>query len=168
MTAAPDAVAPEVRGDAPNAVHMQDLAHAPKKRRSGSANRQRQAAVFVRLLPEQLARLTADANVAHMSVPAYLLAGRLAEETAPRRRRNRATVDDAALMRALVAFNRANNNLSQLVRIGNTLVLFAENHGGHRLPEGVRELSRAVDTLCEQFAAPVAAILEAVKHDREG
>ena len=40
-----------------------------------------------------------------------------------------ATVETQALMAALVALNRANNNQNQLARTGNTLVLFAEEHG---------------------------------------
>jgi len=123
----------------------------------------------VRLLPEQLAQLTDAADAARMSVPAYLLAGRVTDDTAPRRRRQRrAAVDEAAVMRALVAFNRANNNLNQLSRAGNRLTLLTEQHADDRLLEDVRELCRAVDLLRDQFAAPLAAILEAVRHDREG
>jgi hypothetical protein len=116
MTDAPEFAREETRAGQADAVHMHDeLAQPAKRRSSGSANRQRQAAVCVRLLPEQLAQLADAADAARMSVPAYLLAGRLGEgHPAPRRRQRRASADAAALMRALVAFHRANNNLNQL------------------------------------------------------
>jgi hypothetical protein len=170
MTDAPEFAREETRAGQADAVHMHDeLAQPAKRRSSGSANRQRQAAVCVRLLPEQLAQLADAADAARMSVPAYLLAGRLGEgHPAPRRRQRRASADAAALMRALVAFHRANNNLNQLARTGNTLALLTEQHGGDRLLDEVRELRRAVDLLRDEFAAPLAAILEAVHDDREG
>jgi hypothetical protein len=68
-------------------------------------------------------------------------------------------------MRALVAFNRANNNLNQLAHVGNRLALLTEQHGGipdEGIREGVRMLSRAVDRLREEFSEPVAAIVEAL------
>jgi hypothetical protein len=48
------------------------------------------------------------------------------------------------------------------------LALLTEQHGGDRLLDEVRELRRAVDLLRDEFAAPLAAILEAVHDDREG
>jgi hypothetical protein len=89
------------------------------------------------------------------------------DDAGPRARR-RAPVDEAALMRALVAFNRAHNNLNQIARTLNTLTLFAEEHGARRLVDMLDELRRPVALLPEQFAGPVAAILEAVGHVREG
>lgn len=84
------------------------------------------------------------------------------------RARRRAAVDEAALMRALVAFNRAHNNLNQIARALNTLAIFAEEHGAARVEELLDELRRPADLLEEQFAPPVAAILQAVGHVREG
>jgi hypothetical protein len=153
----------------PDVICLPDEGGQPaKKRRSGSAKRQRQAAVLVRMLPAQLERIHADATAAKMTVPEYLLTGRLTDdEGVPRRhRRIRAPVDEAALMRALVAFNRANNNLNQLAHAGNRLALLSERHGGSR--EDVSALSCAVERLREEFSAPVAAILEALGRVREG
>ena len=73
-----------------------------------------------------------------------------------------ATVETQALMAALVALNRANNNQNQLARTGNTLVLLAEEHGSERLAEAVSDLARAVESLRDDFAAPLAAILTAL------
>jgi hypothetical protein len=170
MTAAPEFTREETRaGQGAEAVDVRGGFTQPAKRRSGSGNRKRQAAVCVRLLPEQLAQLANAADAARMSVPAYLLAGRLEEdEPAPRRWQRRASADAAALMRALVAFHRANNNLNQLARAGNMLALLTEQHAGDRLLDDVRELRREIDLLREEFVAPLAAVLEAVRHDREG
>jgi hypothetical protein len=58
--------------------------------------------------------------------------------------------------------------LNQQARTGNTLALFAEEHGSERLAEMARELVLAAENLREDFAAPVAAILAALGHDTEG
>ena len=60
------------------------------------------------------------------------------------------------------------NIYNQAVRALNTLAFVAEERRhGDVLPE-VRELRRVIEQLHEQFAAPVAAILDAMRHDREG
>ena len=152
-----------VGAELPDVIYLPDETGQPvKKGRSGSAKRKRQAAVLVRMLPAQLERIIADAAAAKMTVPEYLLTGRLTDDVStPRRhRRIRAPADEAALMRALVAFNRANNNLNQLAHAGNRLALLSEQHRGIR--EDVSVLSGAVDRLREEFSEPVAAILEAL------
>ena len=167
MTDVPDAVAAEARATPPAVIHLPDQSQrTAKKYRSGSNKRRRQAGVYVRLLPEHLAQLTAAASAVRMSVPAYLISGRLNDDAVPRRHRRRASVDEAALMRALVAFNRASNNLNQIGRAGNRLATLTHDTG--TLVDDVRELCGALDLLRDQFAAPIAAILEALQHDREG
>ena len=71
-------------------------------------------------------------------------------------------------MTALIPFNRANNNLNQLARTGNTLVLFAEEHGSERLAAAALDLAQAGVNLRDEFAAPIAAILAALGHVPEG
>ena len=84
---------------------------------------------------------------------------------APRRR---APVDVTALAHGLVAFNRQHSNYNQAVRALNRLALAAENDGWRDVPRELRELRRVIEQIQEQFAAPVAAILAAMRHDREG
>jgi hypothetical protein len=100
----------------------------------------------------------------------YLASGRLGEEASPRPRiyRRRVTADVAALLQALVDFNRADTLLNQAVRALNTLALFAEDHGSARLLTEVRELRRTLDQLRDKFDVPVAAIQAALGDDREG
>jgi hypothetical protein len=170
MTAAPEGAAVETRGAPPDVICLPDQSQRlTKKSRSGSANRQRQAGVFVRMLPEELVRLTADAAAAEMTVQLYLLTGRLREDAAvPRRRRRvRAPLDETALMRALAAFNRANNNLNQIAHAGNRMALLSEQHADYRAVDDLRGLSSAVERLLGEFAAPIAAILEALGRVRE-
>ena len=111
-----------------------------------------------------------EAAAVEMSVAGYLATGRLGEEAAarPRIKRRRVTADVAALLQALVDFNRADTLLNQAVRALNTLTIFAEEHGAARLLDEVQELGRTVDLLRGQFDAPVAAIHAALGDDREG
>jgi hypothetical protein len=50
--------------------------------------------------------------------------------------KRRGWIDETALMRGLVAFNRAHNNLNQIARTLNTFALFAEEHGGAQYERG--------------------------------
>jgi hypothetical protein len=164
--------APPAR-EAPAVIHLPPPAAIvpAKARRHGSGRRQRVDGVFVRLLPAQKARLAEEADAARMSIPGYLLAGRLGEDETPppRRRPPRAVgIDTEALMTALIPFNRANNNLNQLARTGNTMMLFAEEHGSDRLAAAARDLVRAVENLRDDFAPAIAAILAALGHVPEG
>jgi hypothetical protein len=157
--------------EAPDVIHLPppaDLPPAPA--RHGSEKRQRSDGVFVRLLPPQKARLKSEAADAGMTVPAYLLAGRLGPDTTPPRRRPRRipTLEMEALMSALVACNRRDNNLNQLARTGNTLTLFAEEYGCDRLADLTGDLVQAVKDLRADFAPVLAAILAAIGHDPEG
>ncbi len=86
----------------------------------------------------------------------------------PRLHRRRTSADVAALLQALVDFNRANSLLNQTTRTANTLALFAEEHEAGRLTEEVRALRQAVEALRGQFALPIAAIHAALGDDREG
>ena len=72
-------------------------------------------------------------------------------------------VDATALAQGLVAFNRQHSNYNQAVRALNTLTLFAEERGSERVAQEVQELRRVIEQLQEQFGAPVAAILEAMR-----
>lgn len=71
-------------------------------------------------------------------------------------------------MQALAALNRVHNNLNQIARSLNTLTLFAEEHGAGRLRDLLEDLRQPLELLQDEFAVPVAAILEAVRHDRQG
>ena len=71
-------------------------------------------------------------------------------------------------MRALAAFHRANNNLNQTARTGNTMMLFAEEHGAARLAEIGRDLVEAVEGVRADLAPALAAILAAVSDVPEG
>jgi hypothetical protein len=159
----------ETRGAAPDVIYLPDLRQRTKKITSGSDNRQRKAGVFVRLLPEESARLAAEAASAGFSVPAYLVAGRLGDDaTPPRMRRRSATVDVAALSSAFVCFKRGTTLLNQATHAANGMALFAEVRGCDRLIEEVGELRRGIDAIKESFAAPLAAIIAALSDDSEG
>jgi len=163
------AAEPAPAREAPEVIHLPPPADpAPATvARHGSEKRQRSDGAFVRLLPAQKARLTSAAADAGMTIPAYLLAGRLGPDTTPPRRRPRRipTLETEALMKGVVAFNRANNNLNQLARTGNTLALFAEEHGSARRADHAADLTRAVEDLRADFAPALAAILAALDYD---
>ena len=112
------------------------------------------------------AELERRARDAGLSVNAYSRLRTLGDP-GPRARR-RAPVDATALMSALMAFNRAHNNLNQIARALNTLALFAEEHGAGRVLEELEDLRRAVEPIERSVAPPVAAILEALRYDRQG
>ena len=73
-----------------------------------------------------------------------------------------------ALTQAVVAFNRAGNNQNQVARALNELLLVAREQGNARLAGEVEGLAAAIRGLPLMFAEPVAAILAALSHDREG
>jgi hypothetical protein len=170
MTEALNHPGPASASQTPAVIHLPDLRQRTKKVTSGSETRRRTTAVRVRLHPADAERLKTEAAAADMSVAGYLASGRLGEEAAPRPRmhRRRVTADVAALLQALVDFNRANTLLNQAVRALNTLALFAEEHGSARVLTEVRELRRTVDELRDKFDVPVAAIQAALGDDREG
>ena len=154
----------------PDVIQLPDgRPHRAKKVTSGSEKRQRTKAVRVRLHPADAERLKLEAANAGQSLAGYLAAGRLGPEAARRpRRRGRGPVDVAALTAALVAFNRAGNNQNQIARGLNELLIIAREQSDARLESLLLELADALRGLPMLFAAPVAAILAALDHDREG
>jgi hypothetical protein len=159
---------PAPASEAPEVIHLPPPADIPREvTRHGSEKRQRSDGVFVRLLPPQKARLKSEAADAGMTIPAYLLEGRLGPDTTPPRRRPRRipTLETEALMKALVAFNRANNNLNQTTHTGNTMMLFADEYGSERLADHAADLARAVENLRADMAPALAAILAALDYD---
>jgi len=143
------------------AAAVLELPAAPEKKAArGSENRQRTAAIRVRVHPVDAERLKVDAAAAGMSVAGYLASGRLGREAAPRPRirRRRLQADVAALLQACVEFSRADSLLNQLTRACNTLALFAEEHGAARVLDEVQELRRQAELLQAKFDAPIAAI----------
>jgi hypothetical protein len=187
MTAPPPELAnPRESGEAaaskaPAVIHLgpppdpgsspgQVLAPPPKKARSGSEKRQRSAGILVKLTPVDHQRVKTEAAAAGMSAAGYLASGRLDGEMArrPRTRRRQVQIDEVALLRGLAAFNRASNNLNQVARTGNTLTLFAEEHGAAHLAVIGRDLVQAVEGLRADLAPALAAILAAVTGVREG
>jgi hypothetical protein len=171
MTAPPpDLAEPAPARDAPAVIHFGPPPDRPrpKKARSGSDKRQRSAGILVKLTPADHQRVKTEAAAAGMSAAGYLASGRLGEEQAYRPRRRRHPVNEPALMRALAAFHRANNNLNQTARTGNTMMLFAEEHGAARLAEIGRDLVEAVEGVRADLAPTLAAILGAVSGDPQG
>jgi hypothetical protein len=81
------------------------------------------------------------------------------------RRHAHADVDNVALMHALVAFNREHNNYNQAVRALNTLVLVVEERSNGQLAHEIARLQDQITLLQQQFAAPLAAILGAIRRD---
>jgi Mobilization protein NikA len=165
------AAEPAPAREAPAVIHLPpppDIA-APPKARHGSGKRRRTHLEQFRTDDDEHAELERRARDAGLSVSAYNRQCTIGEDTAPPRRRPRriATAEAEALMTALVAFNRANNNLNQLARSANTLALFAEEHR-HRLADLTGDLVQAVEDLREDFAPSLAAIRAAIGHDPEG
>jgi hypothetical protein len=150
-------------GDAPAVIHLPHVPPAAAPAEKKRPKRRRRHVERFRTDDDEHAELERRARDAGLSVNAYSRLRTLGSP-GPRARR-RAPVDEAALLAALVAFNRGNNNLNQLARTGNTLVLFAEEHGAAKLLEAASDMLRGIDLLHDQFAAPVAAILAALRHD---
>jgi DNA-binding transcriptional MerR regulator len=151
-------------GLASTVIHLPDLSPRPAARKK--PKRQRAHVERFRTNDEEHAELDRRARDAGLSVNAYSRLRTLGDP-GPRARR-RAPVDATALAQGLVAFNRQHSNYNQAVRALNTLVLFAEEHGSERVAREVQELRRVIEQLQEQFDAPVAAILEAMRYDRQG
>jgi hypothetical protein len=144
----------------PETIHWLEPA-APKK-----PNRRRRHVERFRTDDEEHAELERRARDAGLTVHAYCRMRTLGDP-GPRARR-RAPVDATALTQGLVAFNRQHSNYNQAIRALNTLALVADNDGTGNVLRAVRELQAVIERLQEQFAAPVAAILDAMRHDREG
>jgi hypothetical protein len=159
---------PAPASEAPEVIHLPPPADIPREvTRHGSEKRQRSDGVFVRLLPPQKARLKSEAADAGMTIPAYLLEGRLGPDTTPPRRRPRRipTLETEALMNALVSFNRALALLNQQTRVANTLALFADEYGSERLADHAADFAHAVENLQAETTPALAAILAALDYD---
>lgn len=149
------------------AVSVQVPAHGPvKKVRSGSATRQRRHLEQFRTDDKEHAALHEKARACGLSFGAYIRTATLGE-AGPRARR-RAPVDVSALMEGVVALNRVGNNQNQIARALNELLLIAREQNSRSLEHLVLDLAASIRELPQQFAGPVAAILAAVRHDREG
>jgi hypothetical protein len=139
-----------------------------KRSRSGSAKRRRQHL-------EQFRTDHAEREALHAKVRAsgckslgefvMQLAAIASGPKARPRRRAHTVVDNVALMSALVAFNREHNNYNQAVRALNTLVLVAEERSNGQLAHEIARLQNQITLLQQQFAAPLAAILGAIRRD---
>lgn len=142
----------------------------PPKARHGSNKRRRSRVGYFRYDDVEFAELERRARDAGLTVSAYGRQCTIGPDTTPPRRRPRRipTLEMEALMSALVACNRRDNNLNQLARTGNTLLLFAEEYGCERLADLARDLVRAVEDLRADMAPVLAAILAAIGHDPEG
>jgi hypothetical protein len=150
----------------PDVIHLPDLRQRTKKVTSGSELRHRQHVKRCRYDDDELAEFDARAKARGLTDGAYIRASTLGD-AGPRARR-RAPVDIVALMQALVAFNRVGNNQNQMTRGLNELLLIAREQSNARLENLVLEMADAILGLPALFAEPVAAILAAVRHDREG
>ena len=162
---------PPSASEAPGVIHLGPPPATKSKVRHGSEKRQRSAGILVKLTPADHQRVKTEAAAAGMSAAAYLASGRLNNETARRSRMNRrrhVTINEAALLRGLVEFNRASNNLNQVAHTGNLLMLFAEEHGADRLLNEARQIVHAVEALRSDMAVPLSAILAALTDVREG
>jgi len=160
----PAAAAP-VTGAAPDVIYLPDERQQEKKKvKSGSEKRQRSATVALRLLPADFERLKIEAAAARKSVAAYLVSGKFREEKTYRPRRRGRMVDDAALTKALVAFNRAGSNQNQIARALNELLLIAREQSNARLASEVESLTGAIRGVPAMFGEPVAAIKAALNY----
>lgn len=86
-------------------------------KRSGSENRQRNAPVSVRCLPDERAELEEKAREAGLALAGYLRACGLGTP-GPRARRS-PPVNAEALARATAALNKAGSNLNQIAHVLN-------------------------------------------------
>lgn len=147
----------------PAVIYLPDDRQRAKQVTSGSEKRQRRHVRQTRYDDAELAEFDRRVRAKRLSAGAYTRLATIGEP-GPRHQHGPGPAHVAALFDALVAFNRAHNNLNQTARAANTLLLVAHEHGADRLADEVRELQRAVDLLREQFAAPLAALRAALDH----
>jgi hypothetical protein len=146
------------------AIEQIEASPQPVARRK--PNRRRRHVERFRTDDAEHAELERRARDARLTVHAYSRMRTLGDP-GPRARR-RAPVDATALAQGLVAFNRQHNNYNQAVKALNTLALIAEDKSSGDVLRQLCKLHEVIERLQEQFAAPVAAILDAMQHDREG
>ena len=141
----------------------------PGRKRSGSARRQRQDGVFVRLLPDESARLTEEAAAAELSVAGYLRSGRLGMDAAgPPARRRRPAIDERLLARSNAELNHIGSNLNQTTRALNEIALVVSDSGNERLVRLVSEILEMNRTAYRELERTLAANRRALGYDREG
>jgi hypothetical protein len=172
MSGASDPVreAPSAR-EAPAVIPLPAPAdeNRPGRKRSGSARRQRQDGVFVRLLPDELARLTDAADTAEMSVAGYLRSGRLGTGAAGRpARRRRPALDERLLARSNAELNHIGSNLNQTTRALNEIALTGMHSGNERLVRLVSEILEMNRRAYRELMETLAANRRALGYDREG
>jgi len=141
-----------------------------KARRSGSENRKRRHLEWFRTDDAEHAALQAKVRASGKSLGAFVMELAAIESggEARARRRSDPPIDAPALLQAVAAFNRQHGNYNQAVRALNTLVLVADERSSHELAEALRGLAQEIAGLQRQFAEPLAAILGAVRGDRQG
>ena len=159
---------PRPASEAPEVTHLPQPGDIPPAAaRHGSNKRRRVHLEKFRTDDNEHAELERRARDAGLSVGAYIRHCTIGPDTTPPRRRPRRipTLETEALMKALVAFNRALNNLNQTAKTGNTMILLADEYGAARLAETGSDIVRAVDDLRAELAPVLAAILAALGHD---
>ena len=170
MTNAPEIA--ETRAAVPEVIYLPDQRQRTKKVTSGSSKRRRQHLERFRTDDVEHAALQEKMRASGLSLGGYVmkLAAIESGKGARDRQRPHPAIDAVALVRAQVAFSRANNNLNQIAHAANRLALDAAGFTPHTVAGELRELHRAIDAVRAEFAAPLAAILEAMRppDDREG
>lgn len=161
--------APEARAAA-DIIYLPDERRRRKKATSGSNKRKRHNVERFRTSDDEHEALQERLRASGLSLGEYVmqLANIAGGKISRPRRRSRAAVDDLALTQAVVAFNRAGNNHNQIARALNELLLIAHEQSNARLASEVEMLAEAIRGLPLMFAEPVAAIMAALDHDREG
>jgi len=151
-------------------IYLPDERQRRKKATSGSDRRKRRNVERFRTDDAEHEALHEQVQASGLSLGEYVmqLAKIAGGKSSRRRRRGRATLDEVALTQAIVAFNRAGNNQNQIARALNELLLTAQEQSNARLENLVLELAEAIRTMPALFAEPVAAIMAALTHDREG
>src|SRR4051794_10164097 len=121
MSEAPENAVAETRGGPPEVIYLPDGRQRHKKVTSGSNKRRRQHLEWFRTDDTEHEALHAKMRASGLSLGAYVmkLAAIDSSKEARPRRRPIPDIDAAALVRAQVAFSRANNNLNQIAHAAN-------------------------------------------------
>lgn len=142
------------------------LPSPPPKSRSGSSRRQRRNVEQFRTDDAEHAKLEARAGEAGLSVGAYLRACAL--DTAGPRARRRAPVDRELLARTNAELNRVGNNLNQIARALNEIVLEETESPRDRLAELVAELVPSNRAGMADLTGVLREIRQALGYDSQG
>jgi hypothetical protein len=142
---------------------------SPQKSRHGSENCQRVEVVHVRVFPHELERLKVEAAAAGMSVAGYLRTGRLGDDAAgPRIRQRLPAVEAELLARNNAELNHIGSNLNQTTRALNELVLIAREIGNDPLARANLDAIERTRAIIADLAVTFAANRCAAGYDREG